>query len=96
MIHEDPSHHLSGHCEEMGAVVPRDVLCVDQPEIRLVDEDCRLETVAGAFSSHTTPGDLVELAMDERNQSLEGILVALSPFEKEPGDSRDVLRNASC
>jgi len=80
----------------MRAVVPRDVLRIDQPEIRLVDEDRGLQTVAGAFSSHTTPGDLMELAMDERNQSLEGILVALPPFEKEPGDSRQVLRNASC
>jgi hypothetical protein len=32
--------------------------------------------------------------MDERNQSPEGRLVALPPFEKEPGDLRGVVRNA--
>jgi hypothetical protein len=33
--------------------------------------------------------------MDERNQSSEGRLVALPPFEKEPGDLRGVVRNAA-
>jgi hypothetical protein len=32
--------------------------------------------------------------VDERNQSLEGTLVALPPLKKEPGDSRGVGRNA--
>jgi hypothetical protein len=52
--------------------------------------------MARAFAGHAAPGNLVKLPMDERNQSLEGILVALPPFEQEPGDSRDVLRNAPC
>ena len=33
--------------------------------------------------------------MDERNQSLEGGLVALPPFQKQPGDLRGVVRNAA-
>jgi hypothetical protein len=50
--------------------------------------------VPGALSRHAALRDLVEFLMDERNQSLEGTLVALPPFEKEPGDPREVLRNA--
>ena len=40
-----------------------------------------------------TLAESVEFAVDVRNQSLEGSLVALPPFEKEPGDLRQVLRN---
>jgi hypothetical protein len=35
----------------------------------------------------------VELLVYERNQALEGALVASPPAEKEPGDLREVLRN---
>jgi hypothetical protein len=35
----------------------------------------------------------VEFPVYQRNQSLEGRLVALPPLEKEPGDSRGVFRN---
>lgn len=95
MVHEDAAHDASGQREEMCAVVPRDVLRVDQPEIRLVDERRRLETVSRTLSCHTAPRDPVELPMDERNQSLEGTLVALPPFEKQPGDLRGVVGNAA-
>jgi hypothetical protein len=78
----------------MRTVVPRDSLRVDQPEIRFVDEDRCLEAVTRAFSRHAALRDLVEFPVDERNQSLEGTLVAPPPFEKEPGDSRGVLRNS--
>jgi len=38
----------------------------------------------------------VEFVVHERNQSLEGTLVAPSPFDEEPGDSGGVHRNAPC
>ena len=66
----------------------------DQPEIRLVDEHRRLEAVTRALARHAAPRDPVELLVDERNQPLEGTLVAPPPFEKEPGDPRGVHRNA--
>jgi hypothetical protein len=49
--------------------------------------------VAPALAGHTPPRDLVELAVYQRNQSLEGRLIALPPFEKEPSDPRGVFRN---
>jgi hypothetical protein len=52
--------------------------------------------VPRALSRHTAPRDPAQFPVDERNQSLEGALVAPPPFEQEPGDSRDVLRNAPC
>jgi hypothetical protein len=46
--------------------------------------------VACAFVPQVAARDLVELAVDERNQSFESALVALPPLEKE---LRDVIRN---
>jgi hypothetical protein len=46
-----------------------------------------------ALAGHTAPRDLVQFAMDERNQPLASRLVAFSPFEKERGDIRGVLSN---
>jgi hypothetical protein len=37
----------------------------------------------------------MEFPLNQRNQSLEGRLVALSPFEKKLGDPRRAFRNAS-
>ena len=79
----------------MRVVVPRHVLGIDQPKIRFVDERRRLEAVPRALAGHAAPRDLVELSMDERNQPIEGRLVALPPFEKEPGDLRGMVRNAT-
>ena len=47
-----------------------------------------------AFVPHVPPCDLMELSVDERHQSLEGALLALPPFEQQPGDFRGVVRNA--
>jgi hypothetical protein len=46
-----------------------------------------------ALSRHAASRDPVELVMDERNQVREGSLVALSPFEEQPGDLRVVISN---
>jgi hypothetical protein len=37
----------------------------------------------------------MEFSIDERNQALEGTLVASPPLKKEPGDFGGVLRNFS-
>src|SRR5438128_242973 len=93
MVHQDAAHHASAHREEVRAVLPRDVR-VDEPEIRLVDERCGLQTVTRALARHAAPCDLVKFPMDEWNQPIEGSLIALPLFEKQPGDLRRMSRNA--
>jgi hypothetical protein len=79
----------------MHPVVPRDVVRIDQAKVRLIDQGGGLKAVTSALPGHAPPCDLVEFPMNQRNQSLEGLLVAPPPFEKEAGDSRRVCRNAS-
>jgi hypothetical protein len=65
----------------MRAVVPLDRFAVDQANKGLVDERRSLKTVPDTLSSHAAASDPVELLVDERNQAVEGTLVALTPFQ---------------
>ena len=88
VVHEDVAHHPGTDRKEMRAVVPRHALDVDQAEVRLVDQRRRLEAVPRVLASRVSPGDLVEFPMYERNQLLQGPLVALPPSEQQAGDFR--------
>ena len=93
VVDEDAPHDPRRHGQEMRAVVPLDRFSVNQADIGLVDERGRLETVTHALSGHAAARDLVELLVDERDQSLAGVVVSLPPFEKERGDVRGVRGN---
>jgi hypothetical protein len=95
VVHEDAAHHAGGDGEKMRAVVPLDRFPVDQTDIGLVDERRRLKAVSDALPRHAAPRDSVELLMDERNQSLESALVALTPLEEQPGNLRRVFSDSA-
>jgi len=82
VIDEDAPHHPRSHGEEMSPVVPCHRLRIDQSQIRLVDERCGLKTVIGALVADVALGDSMKLGVDERDQPLEGILVALRPLSQ--------------
>jgi hypothetical protein len=46
-----------------------------------------------ALSRHAASRDPMELLMDERDQSVQRALVALSPLEQQSGDLRVVFGN---
>ena len=93
VVYEDAPHDASGHGEEMRAIVPRHGFRINQPEIRLVDERCGLQAVIRTLMPDVPLRDSMQLCVYERNQSLQGILVALSPFKKQPGDFRGIVWN---
>src|SRR5215210_3979285 len=78
----------------MCAIVPGDSLAVDEANKRLIDERRGLQAVPNSFSSHAAPRDSVELLVDERNQSLQGIVVASPPLQEQPGHLRLMLHDA--
>jgi hypothetical protein len=51
----------------------------DEPEIRFVNQCGRLKTVAGALPADEAPGSLMELAVHQGDQLLEGGLIAAAP-----------------
>src|SRR5262245_9496043 len=93
VVYQDVAHHTSAHREEMCMVFPRYDLPVDQADVGLVDESRRLEAMSDVFSSHAAARDPMELLIDERDQSLEGGFVALSPFDQQSGNFRFGFRS---
>ena len=95
MVHENAPHDASGNRQEMRPVLPRNIFGIDQPQIGFVDERRRLKAVPGTLSCHAPSRDLVKLPLYERNQSVEGGRVALTPFQKQCGGLRGVVRNVA-
>jgi len=75
---EDAPHQPRRHREEVCPVLPFHSLDVDQPQVRLVDERSGLKTVTGSLTPHMGSGNPVQLVVHERNQLVQGHLVALS------------------
>ena len=70
----------------MRTVLPLHLADVDEPEIRLVDEGCRLKRVAHPLVPHVTAGNAAKLRMDDGNELLERRLVPLPPRDEEVCD----------
>ena len=85
MVHENAAHDSRGDGQEVRAVLPRHVVSGNQPQIRLVDERRRLQTVTDGLMTDVPPRDAMEFIVDERNQPFEGTVVALAPFEQQSG-----------
>jgi len=79
----------------MRAVLRRNIFGINQPQIRFIDQRGGLEAMPRTLSCHTSSRDLVKLLLYERNQSVEGGLVALAPLQKQCGGLRGVVRNVA-
>ena len=67
LFNEYPPHGLGRRREEVPAAVPAlDVLCVYQPQIRLVDEGRRLEGLARFLLSQPLRRQLPQLIVNQR------------------------------
>jgi hypothetical protein len=51
--------------------------------------------MASTLPCHASSRYLVKLRLDERNQTVEGVLVALTPFEKQSGGLCRLVWNAA-
>jgi hypothetical protein len=88
------AHGASGYREKMRTVVPLNGPPVDQADIGFVHQRGRLKAVLCTLTGHATPGDAVELVIDERDQPLQGALIASTPLDQQAGDFRLVLMNS--
>src|SRR5205814_612227 len=86
VIDEYTAHDARGDGKKVRAVLPRDVLRGNQPQIGLIDERRRLQTVPDGLMTDVLPRDAMELVVDQRDQSIERALVPLAPFEEQSGD----------
>jgi hypothetical protein len=87
-VHHDVSHGLGAEREEVGAALPGDVPGFHKTQVRLVDQGGGLKCESGMLTPHPGVGERAQLAVDERDQPLEGGIVSLAPGEKQSGDVR--------
>jgi hypothetical protein len=83
MVHQDVTHHLRGNAEKVGPVLPFLRFLADQTQIRLVHQGRALQGVIGALSPETAAGDAAQLFIDQGNQRIPCVLVAVAPISQE-------------
>jgi len=88
VIHENPSHHLRSHAEEMGTVLPVDIALFDEQQIRLVNKCGRLQRMPVALTTKLTRRDCAQFAIDKRQQTIQRVWIASTPMIEQ---SRDVV-----
>ena len=94
MVHENAPHDASGNGQEMRAVLPGNI-GIDQAQVGFIDERRRLQAVPGTLSGHAPSRDLLKLPLYKRDQSVEGSRIALTPFQKQCGGLRGIVRNVA-
>jgi hypothetical protein len=72
---------------KVSAILPVDVLDIQQAQVRLVHQCRGLKGVAGPFPTQTPPGHTLQLLMHQRREPGQRRLVALSPGEQECRDA---------
>lgn len=82
-VHENTAHDLSRHREKLRPATPRCLPLIDQPEIRLVDQSCRLQQVPLALAAHVCHRAPAQLFVHEHHHLLARIEVAFVPWVKE-------------
>jgi hypothetical protein len=91
---ENSAHDVGADGEEVGAILPLDILHVDEAQKGFVDEGGGLKGVSGSFLTHVAAGQAVQLLVDAGGELLEGFLIPAAPGLQELCDPRfGVLRS---
>lgn len=85
MLCQNPPHDLCCDSEEVSAVLPADASLLRELQIGLVDDFCGLEPLCGRLSLTIVMSESMNIPVDERNQLVEGLPVAVRPRVKELG-----------
>ena len=87
-VDQDPPHGLGRGGEEVAAAVPvpGSLSASDQPEVRLVDQGRGLERLAGLLLRQLLGGQLAQLVVDQRQELLGRLRVALLDGREDAGD----------
>jgi hypothetical protein len=81
MVHQYSSHELCCDSKKVGAILPLRISLIYEFEISLVYERRRLQRVLATLASQVITGQTSQLAIDQRHQSLECRLIAITPID---------------
>ena len=77
VIHEDPAHLLSHRGQEMGPIVPFQLIRAEQPEVRFVHQGRRLQCVTATLAAKILRRATAKLRVQQGHELLERAALAL-------------------
>ena len=83
MVHEDTPHHSGRDGEKLGAILPRHLPLVDQPQKRFMNERRRLQGVIRPLAAKVSGRTAAKLFVQEGNESLGCGAVPVAPRPKQ-------------
>jgi hypothetical protein len=83
MVDEDPTHRFSGGRKEVPAAV--ELLIPDQSQVSFVNEGGGIEGVPGGFRCHPRGREFSQLVVDQRQQLIGRLAVALLDGREDAG-----------
>jgi hypothetical protein len=87
VLDQNPPHCFRRRGEEMPSVVPLwSLLDADQPQIGLMHQGGRLQSLAGVLAGHTDRRQFAEFLIHQRQQLLCGSGISLFDASKNLGD----------
>lgn len=84
MIDEQSSHQTCNYGEEVRTIFPRHV-CANEANVRFVDQCGGLQRMLRTLVPHVVPGEASQIAVNQRHQLIERVLVAVAPIAKQTG-----------
>ena len=82
MIDQDASHRLRGDRQERVAIRGGQLALLEESKVDLVDKCRRRECMAGRFAAKLSSGNLTQLIVNERDDSLRRLTIARAPSHK--------------
>src|SRR5262245_12994265 len=83
MINENPANHLSSHSKEVRAVLPGHFFLINQPDVSFVCEGRGLEDWIATFPPQMPSGELPQLIINKRSQSLQCVRISFTPVPEK-------------
>ena len=95
VVHQDTAHGLGGGGEKLRGGTPIRTSAAHQPEVGLVDQRGRLESVGPVLTPHSYRGQPVQLVINRGHQGLPGVGLAGSGGCQDSRDVRDFAHGYS-
>jgi len=82
VVHQDLTHQTRCHAEKMRPVLPVGVLMIHKPQVSLIDQRRRLQSVALTLFSQVTRRKQTKLLIDDWREVLTSLLIPVRPLGK--------------
>ena len=78
VVHENLTHQVRGHSEEVGAAVYLRILA-NETQVGFIDQGSALQGVSGTLAIQVIVREAAKFIVDQRDQSVESLAISLAP-----------------